>query len=398
MSSITFVVKLIILALGIVLPCLCLVIFRHRRREIVAVLIGLLLSISAAEAFVRRFYPQIMEEHDKMFQYDPHLGWKFIPNSTALIVYPGEARHYIRTNAWGFRDNPPPLNGDKKRKILVLGDSFVSNIAVGDNEVFTDIMGRQLKNTAVLNFGVNGYGEVQEYLLLQQWLSRVNPELVIVVIYIRNDFEDNVGSDWLYPRPFVSWDGQGRTLKINPPPALSSGGIQPFWQFYQGSHLYRLVNLRLHVLFEKVLGLNRGKYKPSFYTPPELYLCRSPMSDETKLMYSTMEELLLMISRYIGKQGIPVVFVLAPSLVQVEDGLWSSMLREYGEKAENYVRSLPNDQLIRFANRNDLLMLDLLPTLISEARNGKRLYNRREQHWNSYGNRVVADALTRYLE
>ena len=126
--------------------------------------------------------------------------------------------HYIQTNSLGFRDNPLPLDEDKKRKILVIGDSFVSNISVKDNEVFTEIIERQLKNTAVLNFGVPGYGQVQEYLLLKEWFCKINPDLVIVVVFIRNDFEDNVGRHWFHnPRPTASWSKEDSFLKINPP-------------------------------------------------------------------------------------------------------------------------------------------------------------------------------------
>jgi len=393
-----FLVKLAILALGITVPGLCLLIFRTRRREIVAGLVALLLSIFLAEGFLRLFYPQIME-HDQMFEYDPYLGWRFIPNQSGSIVYSGEARHYIKTNSWGFRDNSPPLETDNIKKILVLGDSFVTNVAVRDNEVFTQFMERQLKNTAVLNFGVNGYGQVQEYLLLQQWLDKVNPQLVIVVIYIRNDFQDNIGADWLYPRPFASWDGQDTTLKINPPSLPPPNrSLQPFWKFYKGSHVNHLLDKGLSLLANKVSQSNQGEYRPSLYTPPELYLCRSQLSEETKLMYRTMEELLLMIAHYVDKRGIRLVFAIAPSVVQVEDDLWSSTLRTSGEKAEYYLRSLPNDKLIQFANKNNLLMIDLLPMLISETKRGKTLYNRKEQHWNSDGNRVVAHALTAYLK
>lgn len=68
------------------------------------------------------------------------------------------------------------------------------------------------------------------------------------------------------------------------------------------------------------------------------------------------------------------------------------------EKPKTMSRSLPNDKLIQFANKHDLLMFDLLPRLISEAKKGKTLYNPKEQYWNSDGNRVVAQALLAYLK
>jgi hypothetical protein len=53
---------------------------------------------------------------------------------------------------------------------------------------------------------------------------------------------------------------------------------------------------------------------------------------------------------------------------------------------------------MQFAEKNNLLMIDLLPILQSEAKKGKTLYNRRDQHWNSDGNRVVAGSLLGYLK
>ena len=395
--SVVFFIKVAILGLGIVIPSLCFFIFRSRRQEIFVGLVAFLLSVIVTEGFLKQFYPQIME-HDKMFEYDAYLGWRFIPNKSGSIVYSREARHYVETNSWGFRDHSPPSETDDIRKILVIGDSFVTNVAVKDHEVFTEVMERKLKDTAVLNFGVNGYGQVQEYLLMQQWFDKVKPDLVIVMIYIRNDFQDNIRAEWLYPRPFVSWDGQGKTLTIHPPAPPSSQGPQPFWQFYKRLHLYHLVNTRLNILANRISQRNRDQYRPSVYTPPELYLCRSQPSEDTKLMYRTMEELLLMIASYVDKRGVPLVFAIAPSMVQVDEQLWSFTLEEYGESTDNYTRSLPNDQLTRFGKTNNLLMLDLLPILISEANKGKTLYNRKEQHWTSDGNRIVADALMAYLQ
>ena len=114
----------------------------------------------------------------------------------------------------GFRDHAPSAN--KKRKLLVLGDSFVSNISVKDNEVFTEIMEDQLKKYDVLNFGVSGYGQVQEYLLLQQLIKTIKPDIVLLIIYVQNDFTDNIGPYWGYSRPYASLEGEDSILVIHP--------------------------------------------------------------------------------------------------------------------------------------------------------------------------------------
>lgn len=393
-------VKIIILALGLGVPSLSFLFFRNKRKQIALGVFSFVFAISIAEVIVCLFCPQITDK-SKMFEYDSSLGWKFTSNNKGLIVYPSETHHYIETNSMGFRDNPLPPDQEKIKKIIVLGDSFVTNLSVKDSEVFTEVLEQSLKNTAILNFGVNGYGQIQEYLLLQKWHRKINPDLIVLVIYIRNDFNDNMGGYWKYPRPFASWSEDDQTLKINPPPQptpTKEATSEPFWKFYKKLHLYHLIEPKIRFLTTKFSQAIQSEYKPSLYTPPELYLCRSQPSENTKLMYRTMEELLLRIARYADEITVPLVFAIAPSIVQVEDKLWSYIVLNSGGKQEDYIRTLPNDKLMQFAEKNNLIMIDLLPILRSETKKGKTLYNRKEQHWNSNGNKVVAHSLLDYLK
>ena len=394
------VFKISILALGIILPILSVYFFRNRRKEIALLIFSSIFSILIVEAFLRQFYPQVMD-HDRMFEYDPDLGWKFISNNRGSIVYAEEASHWIETNSLGFRDNSPHPEMDNQKKILVLGDSFVSNISVRDNEVFTERIERQLTNTTVLNFGVNGYGQVQEYLLLKQWLEIIDPDLVILVIYIRNDFNDNVGGYSPPPRPVASWDKDGASLKIHPPPPFQQrmeSTSDSFLKIYKRSHFCAFLNRRFNILIGRRFHEDGSEQIPSPYVAPELYLCHTQPSQQTQLMYRTMEALLMKIADYVDEHEIPLVFALAPSIIQVEDQLWQSVILSNADEPKNYVRSLPNDELLRFAVRNELLMMDLLPILHSNSNIGNQCYNSEEQHWNAEGNDVVTHALIDYLD
>ena len=152
------------------------------------------------------------------------------------------------------------------------------------------------------------------------------------------------------------------------------------------------------MLIDRYTRDGASKYETSLYTPPELYLCRRELSERTELMYRTTEALLLRLAQYAEERDAPMVFVVAPSLVQVDEDLWFSTLADYGENPADYSRSLPNSRLMRFAEENDLLMLDLLPILESELKQGRQSYNPEQEHWNSQGNRIVAGALLQYLE
>ena len=366
--------------------------FPKKRKKIAVVLFSGFVALSMAEVLLRLFYPQI-NQHDQMFEYEPLLGWRFTPNKTGPIVYPGEARHYIRINSQGFRDDEPPREMQHAKRILVVGDSFVSNIAVEDQAVFTEVMQHQLPDTSVLNFGVNGYSTVQEYLLLQQKTDDVNPDVIILVVYIRNDLTENVGEQWVpYPRPTAAWN-EDFTIELVPaPPPRLAHSHSPLY-FYKQLHLNQLINNSLSMIPHPT----PGGYAPSVKTPPELYLCRRDLSPDTQMLYRIMEQMLLKIQRLVAAKHKPLILVLAPSRVQVDGELMSSVLRRYGAKENDYSFSLPDDMLMSFAKEHGFQTIDLLPALRSEARKGKRLYNSHEQHWNAEGNRVVAAVLLEHL-
>jgi hypothetical protein len=372
---------------------------RTKWRQVLASVISVLLTLFVAEVFLARVQPQIME-HDLFFEPDPQLGWRFIPGKTGTFAWMDVEPRRIRINSLGFRD-PPRSRAKERNRAVVLGDSFVSNLAVDDEDVFTRKLEKTLRNTEVLNLGVNGYGQVQEYLLLKEWLPVLQPDLVIALVYIRNDFTDNTGIGWLYPRPAAAWTGPEQSLEIIPPRQPMTGNPNraiPFWAFYRKSHLYHLVDRRIGLMVARYVHHRHPGGQPSRDTPPELYLCRLDPAENTRNMFRTMEELMVRMSEYTHANGVPLVFVLAPSFVQVEEEMWDAMLATYGCSPQEYDRALPHEKLMQFAGERGLLMLDLLPVLEAEFQRGGALYHHEEQHWNQRGNQVVAEALHNYLK
>jgi hypothetical protein len=374
-----------ILILGIVLFSFAF--FKKKRKEIALLITSSVIALLIGELLLRMFWPQITE-YGNMFTNDSTLGWKFISNGKGRMVHPGATQNTIETNSLGFRDHAP--SPDKKKKLLVLGDSFVSNISVKDEDVFTEIMEGRLKNYDVLNFGVNGYGQVQEYLLLKKWLHMINPEVVILVIYLQNDFADNSGDYWLYPRPYASLDGKDSIL------TLRQQSKDQRIKNYEGpsnllskSHLNRLITRTINNLLSK---------PDSLYIATEFYSCRWPISEDYHLRFRIMEELLLKIATLGKEKDVPVVFALVPSILQVEDELWELFLEKNSKARQSYIRSLPNDQLMQFAKQNHLFMIDFLPVFIQESKNNIKLYNPIEQHWTKDGNRFVASSLIDFLK
>jgi hypothetical protein len=385
--SIPFIVKCLIAIVGIGLITFAFLFFKKKRKEITLLAVSTGIAIIVCELFLRIFLPQI-SNHENLFDYDAALGWKFVPNGKGLVIYPGGIRNPVETNSMGFRDRAP--SADKKRKILVLGDSFVSNISVKDNEVFTEIMEEQLEKYDVQNFGVSGYGQVQEYLLLQKWIKTIKPDIVLLIIFVQNDFTDNIGPHWRYTRPYATLETEDSILVIHPQPKNQQGkNAKDSLGIFSQSHVNILITRSLNKFFPE---------RDSSYTPPEFYTCESPPSESHNLRFRIMEELLLKIANLGKENDVPVVFALAPSNVQIEDELWEAFVKKNQKNQKKYLRSLPNNRLMEFARRNHLLMLDFFPPLLQESKKKVKLYHHVEQHWTKEGNRVAANALLNFLE
>jgi hypothetical protein len=107
------------------------------------------------------------------------------------------------TNAWGLRGPEPRL--DAALRGLVLGDSFMQGLFIGDDETPPAALERQLEHAlgasvCVLNTGHFGYSPEQYYHTLRTFAGRFRPHFVVVSV-CPNDFGDGLAvlkgqGDW----------------------------------------------------------------------------------------------------------------------------------------------------------------------------------------------------------
>ena len=94
------------------------------------------------------------------------------------------------TNSWGLRGPEPNLKASWRG--IVLGDSYMQGLFVGDEETPTECLKRDLKSrlqasVEILNTGHLGYSPEQYYYTLVEFGRRFPPQFVVVSIFA-NDF------------------------------------------------------------------------------------------------------------------------------------------------------------------------------------------------------------------
>ena len=125
-----------------------------------------------------------------------------------------------------------------------------------------------------------------------------------------------------------------------------------------------------HVNWLVTRAINNLSSKPDSLFMTEFYTCQSPTADNYRVAFEIMQKLLIKIANLGKDKNVPVVFVLAPSIVQANDKHWKVFMEKNSLAKKNFIRSSPNDRLMQFAKDNNILMLDLLPLLL---RKGKRM-------------------------
>jgi lysophospholipase L1-like esterase len=121
--------------------------------------------------------------------------------------------HAVRINAWGFRGAEWPATKPANAfRILVLGDSFTFGQGIGEDELYTTLLEKELrakfpgKSIEVLNLGVMGYSAVDEMKLLEKIGPLLHPDLVLIE-FTGNDVREgdqvpeHERNRWAFPVP-----------------------------------------------------------------------------------------------------------------------------------------------------------------------------------------------------
>ena len=96
------------------------------------------------------------------------------------------------TNSWGLRGPEPDT--DATLRGIILGDSYMQGLFVGDEQTPSECLKRHLSRNLkarveVLNTGHLGYSPEQEYYTLREYADRFRPRFVVLSLFA-NDFGD----------------------------------------------------------------------------------------------------------------------------------------------------------------------------------------------------------------
>lgn len=301
----------------------------------------------------------------------------------------------IHTNAHGMHWRETPLQGDGRPRVAFLGDSFtfgswtadVSQSFVG---VFEGAVGPG--RIEALNFGVGGYGQLDEELLLKELALGFKPDYVIVAVYNGNDFRDTwLGLDKEEIKDGSAFLRDDITRERVPEENLVEDRARaedceaPLWRrLAQKSAAFRraapLLDLEdLCVRFRP----NRNFLMPGFWS-------RVPQAPVAVQAAREVDASLARMNDLVTAKGGRFAVVAIPTVDQV-----------YAQEptGSRFDIGLPQRSVEEFCNARRIPYLDLLPPLRAQAAaSNKRLYYARDIHFNTFGHRRAGELIADWFK
>jgi hypothetical protein len=287
----------------------------------------------------------------------------------------------------GCRRTEAPIAA-ARHDIYVLGDSFVWGYGVGQGDLFTNQIQRQLADQQVHNLGLIGAGTVQEYLMFRKYVAaKLKPGDTVVLVFFGNDFGDNIGQHEK-GRIYAKIDG-GQVCLVPPEPPTT------FRQLKNGlkdaSYLFNLVSYCADRIKDiratKMFGVRETRPLPS---PAQIKADSSDDGPAVRITRHYVSEL----RNACRAKGVRFLAVNVPGQAELgEDDVTSTSDLCLGEEIA-YRQAFE-----RMVHDLGIETGDLMGPMLAAKRSGRfdRLTFPHDFHWNAAGHTLAAEVIAAAL-
>lgn len=181
----------------------------------------------------------------ELYEADATIGYRLHPSMKTTFRYPRKSKELVPlvSNSDGFRSSREFGEPDHRRRVLVVGDSFVFGPGVRAEDRLTEQLEILEPQWRVDNMGMTGWGLDLMVRAIEQYGAKAKPDVLILAVYT-DDFRRLLpyyaGAGYAYPK----FELRGSELVTTPFP------YPRFWE------RLRLVQL----LYQAKWRLNRDRY------------------------------------------------------------------------------------------------------------------------------------------
>ena len=282
-------------------------------------------------------------------------------------------------NSKGFKDVEfKPEKEAGTYRIVALGDSFAYGVVPYKHNFLTlleEDLSQSGKKTEVINMGIAGTGPKDYSALLGNEGLALKPDLVLVSVFIGNDFLVEKDERKLYTYSYAA-------SLINYLFTLKAG--------YEGDILFPNGEYD-----DEAPTFSDAKFIQIESDRSEIYRKKNQQFEGD---FNEALNSLLQIKQQCDSHGIALTMVLIPDEVQVNADVQSRVLgvKAFNSGPEDFDFTLPNRKLSTSFHDHGIDSIDLLEPFSSAA--GKTvLYKPRDTHWNIAGNKLAEELIAARL-
>lgn len=374
-------------------------------KNTILIIVSSVITLILGEIILKVFLPlSLPNNHSKIFcQYDSLLGWSKIPYHEGYHIT-NEYQVKENFNSKGLRGPEYPYKKkNSEKRILILGDSFAEGYMVEFDNLFSEVLKRNLNyfgfsdyTFEVINAGTGGYSTDQEYLYFKYEGYKYDPDLVILMFCNNDAYYNNQASSWRGHKPLFRLldDNIIQDVAIVPKPQEEKITRRIKTWFEKNIELYK----RIKKVKDKLIYILRKDDKK---LPTDFKLYNRNQTDNVIEAWNITEKLLAEIKSICDTIGSKLIIFHIPPYEAVYNDVWNNMKKYYNFSDEKYSVDIPRQRLEQICKNRQLDYLnpfmDLKRSADSLLLQNERIYYETDNHWNTKGNQLVGEILTNYI-
>lgn len=348
------------------------------------IIFSFMVGFALTELALRIFFPK---QTTLKFYDNDIFGSALVPNQKGRFVpQTKEYSSWVEVNSHGWPDVEHSY--EKKEgiyRILILGDSFVENFQVPfEKRFFRQIRDKLGQKYEIIALGRGNTGLAQQYLILENYAVRYQPDLVIQLFYTGNDIKNN--SFVLQNDPYLPYfklDNNNNLVKI-PQVKKSERTLARVKEFLKKSKIIELtLSARQKTLEQKA--------NVQFGYPLDYHVYNQDYSQDYQKAWQVTYKLLLESKRQVENVNSKYLLITFPGSEVVEKKKIESLYQTYPlMQAANLDLEKPNKLLSGFCQKEKI---DCRFLVLPEG-----TYFWKDGHWNQKGTDFVAEFIVNNLQ
>ena len=296
----------------------------------------------------------------------------------------------VKINSKGIRDYGYDYEKrEDVKRIEMFGDSFIAAFQVPlEKSVSKKLENKLNKNSKenftyeVLNMGLSGAGPTPQVLLLEKEGIKYNPDIVILNLYIGNDFvKVDFGVSGVIPKEI--FENNNNLENVN----------------FEVTKVQMLKNFifRNYFTYSYLKGtLDTVKSKGAYEAYPELNIYKEQYPEYVKKNLEKLKIILKHLKSYTDEKEIKLLVVLIPTKEQADERKFSEMMDKYQLDKSQLEIKKAQKIFLEFGEKNDITMLDMLPGFSKRNKNNT-FYFEIDGHWNERGHELASNLIYKKL-